>query len=734
MSPKGRESLPPLPSGLILVGRFSGRGRCSLVNSSPSLIQLDQFLVCGLGSLGQHCVVALKEFGIKVTAIALTVPTTWEIPQVPDLLEGLILGDCREQKFLEEAQIQQYRAVLLVTGSDRTNAEAAFAIRLLNPDTRLVVRSEQENLNQLLGEALGNFIAFEPTQLPATAFALAAIGSEVAGFFHLDGQSLRVVNVLITAEHRWCNSRLVHELDTRNRRILFYLPKEGATLAFHHWHPHALIQAGDRVVYAEITENFQENFISPRANSQKPSNASHPRRRSPHAENVQSWQSIWQLQYLAAWLATGQQKMQQKIRTWTHQYIASLRRSNFQKQIYQVTLICGLTVVLLLLLGTSLFLNYYPNTDLYNAFLMTAILLLGGYADLHDNFQESGVPWWFRLLGLTLTLAGTAFVGVLYALLTQALLSSRLQFLQSRPPVPLQDHVVLIGLDAVGQKVAQLLQEFQQPVVGIALGGEAEVTSLPQMPLITGNLLQSLPKANLSTARSVIAITGDEMLNLEAGLMVRRTNPHSYLVIRTFAQRLSDNLSQLLPQAHILCAYALTAEAFAGAAFGEKILSLFRLSNQTILVTEYNIESADTLCGLLLSEVAYGYGVVPILAATAGRGESRKLMPSEELRLAVGDRLVVLATIDGLRRIEQGRITPKQWRVQVDQALTTAAAFEGANLMARITGCSLSMARDLMDNLPGVFRSPLYHHQALRLVRELGRIQVNAQVVPIQPK
>jgi Trk K+ transport system NAD-binding subunit len=701
-----------------------------LVNSSPSLIQLDQFLVCGLGSLGQHCVVALKEFGIKVTAIALTVPTTWEIPQIPDLLEALILGDCREQKFLEQALIQQYRAVLLVTGSDRTNAEAAFAIRLLNPDTRLVVRSEQENLNQLLGESLGNFIAFEPTQLPATAFALAAIGSEVAGFFHLEGQSLRVINLLITPDHRWCHSRLVHELDTRNRRILFHLPKEGATLAFHHWHPHTLIQAGDRVVYAEITENFQENFISPRANSPQISSSSHPRRRSGNSQNTQSWQSIWQLRYLSNWLSNGQQK----IRTWKRYYTTTLRRSNSQNQIYQVTLICGFILICLLAIGTGLFLRYYPNTNLHQAFFLTVILLLGGYPDFYDNFSKTNAPAWFPWLGLTLTLAGTAFVGVLYALLTQALLSSRLQFLQSRPPVPLQDHVVLIGLDAVGQKVAQLLQEFQQPVVGIVLEGEPDVSLLPQMPLITGNLLQSLPKANLSTARSVLAITKDEMLNLEAGLMVRRTNPHGHLVIRTFAQRLSDNLSQLLPQAHILCAYALTAEAFAGAAFGEKILSLFRLDNQTILVTEYNIESVDTLCGLLLSEVAYGYGVVPILATTGGRGESRKLMPSEDLRLAVGDRLVVLATIDGLRQIEQGRINPKQWQVQVDQALNSAAAFEGANLMARITGCTLSVARDFMDNLPGVLPLSLYHHQALRLVRELGRIQVNAQVVPSQPR
>lgn len=693
-------------------------------HQQESPIQLDQFLVCGLGSLGQHCVAALKEFGIKVTAIDLSTPTTWEIPQIPDLLEQLIIGDCREQRVLEQAEIQIYRAVLLVTDSDRTNAEAAFAIRLLNPDTRLVVRSEQENLNQLLGEALGNFIAFEPTQLPATAFALAAIGSEIVGFFHLEGQSLRVINCLITSEHRWCNSRLVHELDSRTRRILFYSPKDLSLLDFHAWHPEAVIRAGDRVVYLEVIENSPESFLANRASFRNSHNI-----RNSNPQRHKFWQ-------LGRYLEQGQD-WQKSLADWWRYCSATLVRSNYENQIYRVALICGITVVILLFLGTGLFFFYYPGATLYNSFLMTAILLLGGYSDLYGNFNDPSVPWWFRLLGLILTLVGTAFVGVLYALLTQALLSARFQFLQPRPPVPLADHVILIGLDAVGQKVAQLLQEFQQPLVGVALEGAIEINILPQMPLITGNLLQSLPKANLATAKSVIAITNDEMLNLEVGLMARRTNPQSHLVIRTFAQRLSHNLAQLLPQSHILCAYALTAEAFAGAAFGEKILSLFRLQNQTILVTEYNIEAADTLCGLLLSEVAYGYGVVPILATTSATiavgADSRKLMPSEDLRLTEGDRLVLLATIDGLRRIEQGRlgISPKRWRVRVDRARNSNAAFEGANLIARITGCPLGMARDLMTNLPGVLRSPLYHHQALRLVRELGRTQVDAQVVEI---
>ena len=42
---------------------------------------LDRFLVCGLGSLGQHCVIALREFGVQVIAIEkqITIEADWEI-------------------------------------------------------------------------------------------------------------------------------------------------------------------------------------------------------------------------------------------------------------------------------------------------------------------------------------------------------------------------------------------------------------------------------------------------------------------------------------------------------------------------------------------------------------------------------------------------------------------------------------------------------------------------------
>lgn len=189
--------------------------------------------------------------------------------------------------------------------------------------------------------------------------------------------------------------------------------------------------------------------------------------------------------------------------------------------------------------------------------------------------------------------------------------------------------------------------------------------------------------------------------------------------------RFSDNLARILPHAKVLCVYALVAEAFAAAAFGENILDLFRLNDETILVAEYTIRPEEPLFGLLLAEVAYGCRMIPILY------QKPKLMPSDDIRLEAGDRLVVLVTIDSLRRIEQGQLLPRCWQVQVDKALTRDAVFEGARAIARISGYSINTATELMHHLPGVLAVTLYKHQAQRLVRELNKVQAVAQLISV---
>jgi Trk K+ transport system NAD-binding subunit len=660
-----------------------------------------RFLVCGLGSLGQYCAMVLKGFGVLVSAITIPQPESWEMPTLPDLLDDLVIGDCRQPDCLENANVHACRAVLLVTSDERVNIEAAFAIRLLNPDVRLVVRSSKQNLNALLGQSLGNFVAFEASQLPASAFAIAALASEIRGFIHLGDHLLRVVKVSIDDEHRWRDLRLLHELNSATRRLLSHIPSgQPLPTEFHQWEPDARVRAGDLVAYIEVTGNLTELA----ATTSVPSSSS------------RGWlDRLWQ----------GRRQLLSG--AYLRRKLREFWQSTAQQQTKRVAIIVGSVMLSLLVCGTVIFKLTQPGINWLQAFYTAGVMLLGSYDTVFGILSpQDSIPLWMRLMNLSYMMAGTASIAVLYALLTETLLAAKFQLPKKRPSLPPQDHVVLIGLGRVGRRVATFLQQIKHPLVGVS-NQAIESSFLPQMPLVVNELTSTLSKVNLATAKSVVLATDDEMANLELGLMARAANPNCALVIRTFDTRFSASIDRLLPFAKVLCAYDLAAEAFVAAAFGERVLNLIRLNEQTVLVTEYTIASNDHLQGHLLAEIAYGYGAVPILHQRSH--ESARLMPSDDIRLDVGDRLVVLATINSLQQIEHGHMLPRQWQICLDQALSKDALFDGATTIARISGCSLATARDCMNQLPSVLPVLLYKHQAQRLTRQLRKAQVLAHLV-----
>ncbi len=670
-------------------------------SDSPPKAEAGDFnrvLVCGLGSLGQHSAAALKAFGVSVIAIDLAEPELWEIAELPGILEQITIADCRQASVLEQVGIHRCRAVLLVTGNERMNLESAFAVRALNPRARLVVRSSKQNLNSLLSEQLGNFVAYEATEVTAPAFAIAALGGEVIGWFKVDDQPFRALKRTLVEGDVWCNRKAVEELNTSFRRVLAHLTPDNATLApdLAAWNPDRPIRPGDSLFVLEASE---WRALSP-GQTPSPSQQESKSGGSPRL----LWQRIRD-QVSQFWKTGGPRR---------------------------VVVVAGLLAVALLSVGTMLFGLEIPGQNIIDGFYTTVILLLGGYSDALGNLNPDTLPWWLRLFGLLLSLAGIGLVGLIYGFITEHLLSMQFQFLQRRPPAPRQNHIVIVGQGGVGRRVASILHELHLPLVVIANPGQ-DPNIPPGIPVVQGKIADALGKANLASAKSVVTATRDDLDNLEVALMARQANARANLVIRTFDPGMDAHIAKLFPTTQVLCTNALAAQVFAGAAFGEHILGLFRMGDQTVLVTEYYIEIGDTLCGRLIAQVAYGYGVTPLIHRSRDNS-APILFPANELRLAAGDRLLVLATINSLQRIERGDIRPPDCQVLVEKAPNDDAAFAGGNLIAQIVGCELSVARQVMEGLPSILPCSLYRHQARQLIRQLGRARVRSRLVtPTSP-
>jgi Trk K+ transport system NAD-binding subunit len=647
----------------------------------------EDFLVCGLGRLGQECVAVLKAFGVRVIGVDMAAETGRD-PTLSGLLDAFYAGDCGHAEVLKKAGVLNCRAVLLVTGDERNNIAAAFIARSLNPRVRLIIRSAQENLNALLRQQLGNLVAFEPSQFSAGAFALVSLGDRTQAFFEVEGIKVRVGRGVVEAIDTRLLGRRVFELTHAERRIF------SVTAANH--------PAGDfffavnpdkEIVEGDVLTFFESGELLPGEGALHPPKGKHEPGPS---------------------LAT--------------------RLSGFSLEVkrlfgsVEIPRAASISFVIMLALSTATFLYYRsenPDISTLDAINIAIVLAIGGF----DNvFGALKVPFPIsdRLYAFSVLIhvCSTVFLGVVFATLTERLLSARLQIARRRPAAPSGGHTIVIGMGDIGQRIAEILREWRRPTVGVSQEPVAEDV-LADMPIFVGPLREALARANVETAKSVIAVMDDQVANLEVSLLARSLNPECTIVFRTADQELARNVASLLSSSTGLSDYALAAEAIAGAAFGENILFAFHLDDRSALVTEYIVRPGDSLIGRNLSEIAFGYGVAPMIHQ---RGDLKRFIPSDDTVLEAGDIVVVLATVGGLRRVEGGLRAAPDWRLAIDSAPSEATKFEAANLISRISGCDLAKARTAMQRLPSLLEKPLYQPQGSRLVRELRKLLVMAHL------
>ncbi|MEL6935300.1 MAG: NAD-binding protein [Cyanobacteria bacterium J06607_17] len=511
--------------------------------SPTTAVHQDHFIVCGLGSLGQQIIVNLTKFSfdsfeVHIAGIDRKPVTEWEVDNLSNMLsQPPIVGDCRRDHVLQTAGIAKCRAVLIVTSDESTNVQTAIAVRRLNPKVHIIVRSSRQGLNRLLSRQLGQFVALDATELPAMTFALAGLEDNTLSVFNIDTFQFRVVERQISnRDPQYCNMP-VHVLHRQHVRLLNLKPFNSphqpigwattASSMFHRWQPHVRVQSGDQVAYVEVKTLSHSQIVNL------------PKQTGPWSKLRQGIGDVldgeWRRRLLAFWRSSEQQ---------------SLRR---------VVAIALTTALVLWTTGTLLLYLNIPRISFTKAVVLGAVLILGGYGDVFGGFEDSGAQGWVLIACLMIATTSLLMVIGVLGLLADQLLSSRFEFLQRRPKVPKENHVIVVGLGRVGRRVTRILQDLRQPLVAITHHLDNPALR-NQIPLLEGPMLQQLQEANLSTARSVIAVTDDPVLNLEVALIAAETlesedRPFTP-VIRTLSQLFSDNIKSFLPQARSFSVYA----------------------------------------------------------------------------------------------------------------------------------------------------------------------------------
>lgn len=260
----------------------------------------------------------------------------------------------------------------------------------------------------------------------------------------------------------------------------------------------------------------------------------------------------------------------------------------------------------------------------------------------------------FRLLGLAGALLGLVLVSLLTAAIVDAFIGASLARSLGRIRGRPRGHVVVGGLGSVGTEVARRLHERGFSVVAIERDGDKPGVQTAHglgIPVIIGNVGndQILYEAGLSRCRALVAVTNDDVANLQAGLNARERNPGVRIVLRLFDHELAEKVQSRLELGTSRSVSALAAPAFAHTLLRRRIDATVPAGRRVLLVTEVPVEPGSSADGGRLAELSFG-GAARVLAYNrAARDWSWDSPP--ETRLRAGDQVAVVASAAGLARV-----------------------------------------------------------------------------------
>jgi Trk K+ transport system NAD-binding subunit len=533
-------------------------------------------IVCGLHGVGLRIVEELSLSGVPAVVVdddpdlrLARILRGWGVPHLP--------GSPRSPDTLAEAGLAGAAAVICALEHDLHTLETALLTRQLRADVRVIVQ-------------LGN---------PAVGRALPAIAISVLDVAGLSAPSiveacLRAPQEIVLAGQRFYAARTIATRSASLRQLygalapIAVLPADGSEAAVCPGRDHQ-VEAGDELTLFGTPEELRAAGLRGSLGRSAGTAAATPARQ--------------------------------------FRYLRGLAMSLIQAADRRLTVALVALFFVLVTSTVALRLAFelpgarrIPLLDA--AYFTVETVTTVGYGDFSFRHQ----PAWLMAGAIVLMLLGALFVAVFFALLTNTLVSRRIEeSLGRRKITGLSGHVLVIGLGSVGLEVVRRLVADGADVVVLEKSesnrhlGQIRALGVPVV-IADATQPQTLESVSLDSASAVAVLTSDDLANLETGLAVRDQLgsrwPETPVVLRMFDPNLAHSVRSNFGFSFVRSTAALAAPWFVGAALGLDVLSTFYAGDEPLLVARLTVTPDGGLNGLAMRDLAASTRVLAISRAS----------------------------------------------------------------------------------------------------------------------
>lgn len=252
------------------------------------------------------------------------------------------------------------------------------------------------------------------------------------------------------------------------------------------------------------------------------------------------------------------------------------------------------SLIAAVILGSAVVVKYQMALSWVDSFyFVTTTVTTVGYGDF--NFSTATVE--MKIFGILLMLIGATSLAILFSTVAETLLSERLSSLFGGRTVPKRNHVIIVGADNIGLRIAEQLISDGTSLVVIENDrvGRFPADVKRKVAVVEGDARneETLRQANAASAKAILVVSDDDVWNLSVGLSAQNLNSKIKTIVRVFDADLGEKLQAKLSVTRILSVSSIAAPHFVGAALMDKVAVAVKWRDHLVVLSEKSGQMKD---------------------------------------------------------------------------------------------------------------------------------------------